>query len=419
MSKATLIKNVVVLDKHSDLHKKNTNILVRNGVIEEIGATLSEGDEVVDAQGAFISAGWLAYDVDCGLPGREDYEKIPQLLQAALQGGFTGVISAPIGVYNRSHVEYVTKSHQLEQSKVDLYPIAAASIKGEGKEMTEMFDMKEAGAVVFGDEESTENAGVLLRSLLYMRDFNAKAQLVSKDQNLSRDAAVFEGRQATLQGLKAMPELAVETRLQRDLALQEYTGTACLFKDLATVNSIELVAAQKQKGCDVYSALPSYLLCLNDESLETFDTAYKLDPPLRSEGHREAFVDLLKSDKIDIISAKHRPHPIENKAVEFDHADYGMINLQTLVPSLFNTLGTDLYEVLDAVSNNVRKFLGQKSVVFEIGSKAEFTIFESDSEWVFSKAVNCSVNENSPFMNSSFKLKVLGIFNHNGYVKAK
>lgn len=412
MSKSTLIKNVIVLDQASKWHQKTVNILVENGNIAAIGDELFKADEEYDGDQAFISAGWLAYDVDCGLPGREVDESMTNMLNAAQAGGFTGVFTAPIDVDQRALVEYITKSHKFENTVVDLYPTASSSLQGAGKEMSEMYDMQSAGALIFGDEKSTENAGVLLRSLLYMRDFKAKAQIYSKDDSLSRDAAVFEGRQATLQGLKAMPELAVETRLQRDLALQEYTETPCVFKDLSTVNSIDLVADQKKRGFEVYASLPAYLLVLNDECLHEFDTAYKLDPPLRSDEIRLAFMEALKDGKIDVISCKHRGLAIEHKAVEFEHAAFGMINLQTMIPSLFEAMGQDLYQFIPQFSNNLRKFVNVAPITFEIGGKAEFTLFKEEV-WKFDTQNNLSLNNNSPFLDRSFKLKVKALVNHN------
>jgi dihydroorotase len=292
----------------------------------------------------------------------------------------------------------------------NLYPIGALTKNSEGKDMAELFDMKNAGAIAFGDyTRNIDNPNLLKIALQYVQDFDGLVCVFSEDQTIKGNGVANEGIVSTGLGLKGIPNLAEELIVARNLELLKYTGGKLHFATISTAKSVALIKAAKAKGLQVTCSVAVHHLVMTDEKLQGFDTRYKVSPPLRIETDRKALIEGLKDGTIDMITSDHNPIDIEHKKMEFDLAKNGTIGLETAFSALQNILSTEII---------IEKLTAGKSV-FEIesnpikeGSKVEISLFNPDSDWIFNKENILSKSKNSAFLGEKMKGKVYGIFNN-------
>jgi dihydroorotase len=210
-------------------------------------------------------------------------------------------------------------------------------------------------------------------------------------------------------GLKGIPNLAEELIVARNLELLEYTGGKMHLATISTAKSVALIKVAKSKGLQVTCSVAVHHLVMTDEKLQGFDTRYKVSPPLRTETDRKALIEGLKNGTIDMITSDHNPIDIEHKKMEFDLAKSGTIGLETAFSALQNKLSTDL--IIEKLTSGKSVFEIETNPIKE-GSKVEISLFNPDSDWIFTKENILSKSKNSAFLGEKMKGNVYGIFNN-------
>jgi dihydroorotase len=408
-----IFKNATIIDKNSPYNNKAVDIKVENGIITKIGNNIpaENGFETVEQDNLHISKGWFDSSVSLGEPGYEDRETIANGLNVAARSGFTDIALQPNGnpvADSQSDIAFVLR--RAEGTATTLHPIGALTKGSEGKDIAEMYDMKNAGAVAFGDyNKSLQDANLLKIALQYVQDFNGLVIAYAQDDKIKGKGVVHEGIVSTRLGLKGIPALAEELQIARNLYLLEYTGGKMHIPTISTARSVELIRQAKAKGLEVTCSVTVHHLLHTDEVLDNFDSRYKVAPPLRTEADRKVLLDGVLDGTIDVITSDHNPLDIELKKLEFDLAKDGTVGLE----SAFGVLNTLLpLEVIVEKFNAGKVIFGFGSHDIAEGSKASFTLFNPEGEWIFSKRDILSKSKNSAFLNQPLKGKAYGIYNN-------
>ena len=417
-----LIKQATVVDSTSPHNGRVVDILIEKGVITQIKKTITpeKGVKTIEAEGLHVSAGWLDMQVNFCDPGYEHKETLNKGLKSAAKGGFTSVClmsgtNPPL--HNKAQIEYV--ANRAKDNLVDVLPIGTLSHNQEGKDLSEMYDMKVSGAVAFSDyKKSTKDAGLILRALQYSQNINSFIITHCDDKTISHDGLVNEGVTSTKLGLKGIPALAEEIMLQRNIQILEYTGGKMHIPTISTKGSVELIKKAKAKKLNITCGVAAYNLLLDDSELEGFDTNYKVNPPLRTKEDIDALKKGLADGVIDVIVSDHAPQDIESKDLEFDHADNGMVGLESCFGVLNMALSSKLCleNIVDALTKNPRTILGLDAVGVKEGAEANLTLFNPTKKYVFDKSHIFAANKNSGIIGKELKGEVIGVVNKNMYL---
>lgn len=411
-----LLKSVTIIDEKSDYHKKKLDIFIDHGAIKKIGKNLNEkADKEIKIKNLHVSRGWFDSSVNFGEPGFEDRETIANGLDTAGKSGFTGVAVNPYTnpVLDHSGSIAAVKA-KAASHPVSLFPIGALTMKSEGIDLAELLDMKEAGAVSFGDYKLPQrNPNLLKIALQYAQNFDALIQSFPQENRIAGNGIVNEHENSTSLGLKGIPNLAEELQITRDLYLLEYTGGKLHIPTISTEKSVKLIREAKKKGLDVSCSVAIHNLILDDSELKSFDANTKVLPPLRTKTDVKALIKGLKDGTIDMITSDHNPIDVEHKKVEFDNALNGSIGLE----SAFGALST-IFDTEDAVrilTSGKKRFNIEEFEIKE-GEPADLSMFIPGETFTFSEREILSASKNSIFLNKDLKGKALGIITHKGFI---
>jgi len=317
---STLIKSATIIDASSQFNNQKKDILITNGVIEKIETSIPSNSNYteVSLENLHISCGWFDTSVSFGEPGFEERENILNGLNTAAKSGFTAVAvnsnTHPV-VDNKSAVEFLINKANGHATK--LFPIASLTQKSEGKEMAELYDMEQSGAIAFGDyNKPIENDNLMKVALLYAQNFNGLVLSFPKNLTIAGEGLANEGINSTKLGLKGIPALAEHLQIARDLFLLEYTEGKLHIPTISTEKSVALIKDAKKKGLHVTCSVSAHHLTLTDGELANFDGNLKVTPPLRTEKDCKALIKAVKNGIIDVITSDHNPIDIEHKKVE-------------------------------------------------------------------------------------------------------
>lgn len=407
-----IIREAKIIDSESTFHNKTVDLLIVDGSIKKIGTSLPNSDntEEIKLDNLHVSQGWFDSSISLGEPGFEDRETIANGLNVAARSGFTAIALQPNSypiIDNQSQINFVKS--KANDFATELYPIGALTKGSEGKDMTELFDMKNAGAIAFGDyNKSLDNANLLKIALQYVQDFDGLVIAFAQDSNIKGNGVANEGVVSTQLGLKGIPNLAEELQIARNLFLLEYTGGKLHIPTISTAKSVQLIKDAKAKGLKVTCSVAVHNLVLTDSKLEGFDTRYKVSPPLRTETDRKALLAGILDNTIDMITSDHNPIDIEHKKMEFDLAKDGTIGLESAFGALLTVLS--LEKVIENLTAGKTTFGIEKQSIDE-GKKANITLFNPEGKSVFTKENILSKSKNSAFLGVEMKGKVYGIYN--------
>ncbi|MEM6966456.1 MAG: dihydroorotase [Bacteroidota bacterium] len=416
-----LIKSATILDTRSKHHRKQRDLLIKDGKIEQIRVKINAPKaKVMNAAGAFVSIGWLDVGVQTNDPGYEHREDLQTVSAAAAAGGYTGLATFPNThppVHSKSEVLYL--KNNAKENLVDFYPIGAVSHNCEGVDITEMYDMHHAGAVAFSDgQKPIQNSGLMMRALQYVKAFDGTILNHPHNKNVAGSGQMHEGKISTSLGMKGIASIAEELMVQRDIYLAEYTDSKLHVNNISSVTSEALVRSAKQKGLKVTASVAILNLIFSDEELADFNTNFKIMPPLREKKDIEALRAGLQNGTIDIITSNHVPVEAEGKNLEFLNAYFGALGLQTTY-ALYNTHLTNVISVenfVEKVAIHPRQLLHIELPEIAQNAPANLTIFDPNEEWTFSEKDILSKSKNSPMVGMQLRGKVLGVVN-NGQVR--
>ncbi|MEQ8362760.1 MAG: dihydroorotase [Cyclobacteriaceae bacterium] len=410
-----LIQSATISDPNSTHHLKKKNVLVQNGRIVEITAKKIDADKVIDAEGMILSTGWIDMGTFVGDPGLEYKEDLESAGKAAAAGGFTEIVMLPNTVptvQSKNEVNYITKGN--DSRLVQIHPIGAVTLKNAGEELTEMIDLNASGAVAFSDGlKPVWNTDILLKSLQYLQKFDGLLINHPEDIWLNMFGQMNEGKNSTILGLKGMPKIAEDLAVGRDVELLSYSGGRLHFARLSSAKALDLVRAAKKKKLNLTCDIAAYQALLDDSLLDDFDTNYKVNPPLREKADLEALIAGLKDGTIDVLTSGHLPQDTESKVLEFDHADFGIINLQTFASQMASlSKHIDVHDLVAKVTNAPRKLLKLPMPTIEKDEKANLTLFNPTEKWVFTEESNRSKSKNSPWLGKEIVGKAKAVFNN-------
>ena len=408
-----LIKAAKIMDSsNKELHSKKRDILIKNGIIEKIATKITADNqaESVSLKNLHVSIGWLDSGVCFGEPGFEERETIANGLETAGKSGFTDIVLNPnTHPVPDSSPDIVFLKNAAKGQVTGLHPLGTLTIKGEGKDLAELFDMKNSGAVGFYDfKHPLENANLLKIALQYASNFGGLAYSFPMDAAIAGKGNVNEGASSVRLGLKGIPALAEELRIARDLFILEYTGGKLHIPTVSTARSVKLIAAAKKKGLDISCSVAIHNLLYIDSKLEEFDAAYKVMPPLRIKEDIKALIKGVKDGSIDFVTSDHIPMNIEEKQVEFENAAFGSIGLESSFGSLNRIFDT---ETTIELLTKGRERYGITRPKIKEGEAANLTLFDPDVTHRFRAEDIHSTSKNSMFLDAELKGKVYGIIN--------
>ena len=395
------------------------NLLIKEGVIAARGAVVSApGKEtrIIDCAGKYLAPGIIDIGVKVCEPGERHKESFKSAGLAAAAGGITTIVTRPDtvpAIDTPETLEFIRR-RAMDASIVNVLPMAALTKRREGREMTEIGFLQDAGAVGFTDcDRVVRDVKVLTRALSYARSLGAWVMGHPQDPYLSEGAAVTSGKFATLRGLPGVSPLAERMGVDRDISLIEMTGASYHFDQITTARAVPALARAKSNGLNITAGTSIHHLTLNEFDVAEYRTFFKLKPPLRSEDDRLAIIDALKDGTIDIISSMHTPQDEESKRLPFEEAASGAVGLETLLPAalrLYHGGLLDLPSLFRAMSLNPAKRLGLPAGRLEVGAPADLVLFDPDAPFVLNRFGLLSKSKNTPFDEARMQGKVLRTF---------
>jgi len=409
-----LIKSATIVDSKSDFHNQTLDILIERGVITQISKQIKnpKNYKEIKLDNLHISQGWFDSSVSFGEPGYEERETIENGLKTAALSGFTSVAVNPNTnpvIDSNSDVSFL--KGKANGNAVALYPIGALTKESKGEDLAELFDMKNAGAIAFGDyQKPICNPNLMKLALQYASNFEGLVYSFPQESRISGLGVMNENVTSTSLGLKGNPTLAEELQIVRDLFLLEYTGGKLHIPTISTAKSVELIREAKQKKLNVSCSVAIHNLVLTDDELHTFNTNLKVLPPLRTKDDCNALIEGLKDGTIDMVTSDHNPIDIEHKKIEFDYAKYGTVGLESAFGAL-NTVFT-IKKTIDLLTKGKERF-GISSHSISVGNKADVTLFNPNIEYSFTKENIYSASKNSIFEQHKLKGRVYGILSNN------
>lgn len=407
-----IIRAAKIINPKSPFHNQLVDLKIKDGILTEIGEKLSNTGnfEEIKLDNLHVSEGWFDSSVSFGEPGFEDRETISNGLNVAAKSGFTAIALQPNSypiIDNQSQINFVKS--KAKDFATQLFPIGALTKESLGKDLAELFDMKNAGAIAFGDyTKNLDNPNLLKIALQYTQDFDGLIIAFSQNSNIKGNGVANEGIVSTRLGLKGIPALAEELEISGNLFLLEYAGGKLHIPTISSSKSVQLIKDAKAKGLDVTCSVAVHHLVLTDETLDEFDTRFKVAPPLRTETDRKALLKGVLDGTIDMITSDHNPIDIEHKKMEFDLAKNGTIGLESAFGALNTVL--PLENIIEKLTKEKSRFNIENSIIDE-GEIANLTLFTPDGNWTFGKENILSKSKNSAFLGIKMKGKVYGVFN--------
>ncbi len=409
-----LLRSAKIIDPTSPYHHKKADIFIESGIIKEIGASLKvkNPDREITFKDLHVSVGWFDSSVSFGEPGYEERETIKNGLDTAALSGFTAIAlnpgTNPVIDDNGAVTSILSKANG---HPVKMYPIGALTRGSQGKDLADLYDMAQAGAIAFGDhKQAVVNSNLLKLALQYVQNFGGLVQSFPQDNNIAGKGVINEDENSTRLGLRGIAPLAEEMQIARDLSILEYTGGKLHIPTISTAKAVKLIKEAKKKGLDVSCSVAIHNLIFSDDVLMEFDTHAKVLPPLRDKKTLKSLLAGLKDGTIDMITTDHTPIDVEHKKVEFEQALYGTIGLESAFGSMLNIATLD--ETIDYLTRGRSRF-GIPSPKIAEGKQANLSLFTPNGKYTFTKENIFSNSRNSLFLDTELTGKVYGIISGN------
>ena len=413
-----LLKDLQLIDPSIKLNEKG-DLLIEDGKIIKVGNLDSneiKDAKVLELEGKVCSPGFYDMHVHLREPGREDEETVITGSNAAAAGGFTGVACMPNTSPDIDSAEVVNLiKGRAKNHLVDVDPIGSATAKRKGEELAPIAEMFDAGIVAVSDDGvAIKTAAVLRKVLEYVQMYDIP--VIEHCEDASMDEGVMnESEISTQLGLPPIPTVAEDLTVMRDIAVAEYTGGHVHIAHISSKKAVDLVRQAKKKGLNITAEVTPHHFSLTDESVKTYDTNFKMNPPLRSKEDMTAMIDGLKDGTIDCIASDHAPHSVEEKEMEFIYAPNGILGLETqlgiTLTELYHKKILTLDQIIEKFAINPRKILRQKLPSIKAGEFANLTIFDPNQVWTVDVRKFKSKSKNSPFDKKLLTGKSVAVIN--------
>ncbi len=398
-----LITNGRVIDPSQGLDRV-TNLLLEDDRVAGYDVPLNGQDRVLDATGKIVAPGLIDMHVHLREPGREEDETIATGTAAALAGGFTSIACIPNTeppIDTQATVEFIQHQAALA-NHCNVFVVACVSKNREGKELAEIGQLGEAGAVAFSDDGApVYDAELLRRAFEYCLMFDKPILNHAEVRELTHGGVMHEGLVSLVLGLAGMPSAAEDVMTSRDIALAEATGGRIHIMHVSSGGSVELVRRAKKRGARVSTEVCPHHFTLTDESLRSFDSNYKMSPPLRSRRDVAACIAGLVDGTIEVICTDHAPHALEKKMQELDQAPFGILGLETalglVVTQLIEPGHLSWPRAIEKMTINPARVLGIPKGTLAVGADADVTIIDPEYAWKVDPSRFRSKSRNTPF----------------------
>lgn len=397
-----LIQNGRVLDPSQGLDRV-TSLLLADGRVAAYDAQPVGDEQLLDASGMLVTPGLIDIHVQLREPGWEEDETIETGTAAALAGGYTSIACIPDTdppVDTQAGVEFIRQKAS-RANNCHVFVIACISKNREGRELAEIGSLVEAGAVAFSDaQRAIQNSDLVRRALQYCLMFDKPILNHPEVEELSRGGVMHEGLVSMVLGLAGLPAEAEDVMVGRDIRLAETTGGRLHLMNVSSSGSVELIRRAKSRGVPVTAEIAAPNFCFTDEQLRSFDSNYKVNPPLRSQSHVDACVEGLADDTIDVICSGHSPRALEKKMRELDQAPFGMATLETTLACVATYLvqpgKLSWPQAIAKMTIHPARVLGLRKGTLELGADADVTIIDPARRWTVDPQQFASRSSNTP-----------------------
>tara|TARA_B100000767_G_C19748919_1_gene529841 strand:+ start:748 stop:1998 length:1251 start_codon:yes stop_codon:yes gene_type:complete len=407
-----LLKKATLIDPENTFHYSIKDILITNGIISLIEDEIIDNSaKIVSYKNLHISRGWFDSSVCFGEPGYEERETLENGLKTAGFSGFTQIAVNPNTnpiTDNQSAVSFLKNASN--HSATEIFPIASFSKNQDGKVLTDLFDLKQNGAVAYVDyKKSIKNPELLKIGLLYAQRFDGLIISIPVDINIGVQGGVHEGEISIRNGLLGSPSLSEILQIQRDIALLEYTGGKLHIPFVSSAEGVELIRKAKKQGLNLTCSVALANLVFTHEKLIDFDTLYKLDPPLRTANDRTVLRQAVIDGTIDLVTSNHEPLNIELKHLEFEFATSGTTGLEAMY-GVLSTLFPQ--EKVIAILTKGKDIFEIDNTTIEVGQKANLSLFNPTGNTTLKKENLFSTSENCAFISCPIQGTVYGVVNN-------
>jgi dihydroorotase len=408
MTDALVFRRVRAIDPAGALDAE-VDVVVERGRITRVGRDAAAGLEaservrVVECPGGWLLPGLIDIHAHLREPGAEGKEDVASGLRAAAAGGFVDVCCMP-NTHPVNDSRVVTEGLVAKARAADgvrMHPIGAITVGQKGEQLTEMADLKAAGAVAVSDDgRCVTNSHVMRRALEYAATFDLPLIQHAEDHALTDGAQMHEGAVSTRLGLRGWPRVAEDVIVARDLLLAEYVGARYHVAHVSTLGAARLLREAKARGIPVSAEVTPHHLLLTDQALLGYDTACKVNPPLREPEDVEALRRALVDGTIDCIATDHAPHGVLDKHVEMAQAAPGMIGLELCLPLLLGLVRQGvlpLSRLIEAMTSGPARVVGLEVPRLREGSRADLVLVDPRARWTVDPTRFLSRSRNTPF----------------------
>ena len=413
-----LLHNAQVIDPEAGtiIH---ADIRIENGLITQVSQSPLSAhthEHSVDCHNKYLAPGIIDIGVKVCEPGERHKESFKSAGLAAAAGGITTMVTRPDttpAIDSPETLEFIARRAN-QATPVNVIPMAALTKGRNGREMSEIGFLMDAGAIAFTDcDHVVSNPKVFARALSYACALGALVIAHPQEPTLSKGAAATSGKFASLRGLPAVSAMAERMGLDRDIALVEMTGARYHADQITTARALPALERAKANGLDITAGTSIHHLTLNELDVADYRTFFKVKPPLRSEEDRKAVVAAVQSGLIDIISSMHTPQDEESKRLPFEEAASGAVALETLLPAalrLFHAGDLELPQLFRALSYNPAKRLGLAAGRMAAGAPADLLLFDAHAPFVMNRFTLLSKSKNTPFDEAKMQGRVLATY---------
>jgi dihydroorotase len=399
-----LITGARVLDPSQDLDA-TLDILIEDGAIARVDKRIKAANvETIDAGGLIATPGFIDLHTHLREPGQEHKETIATGTRAAVAGGYTAVcaMANTVPPNDERAVTEMMLAEAARNGSCRVYPIGAVSRGLKGEELAELAELRTAGCVAVSDDgKPVWNAQLMRRALEYCSMLGMPVVAHEEDANLAEGGVMHEGFYSTLLGMKGIPAASEETLVARDVILAKLTNAHVHIAHLSTSGAVDAVRRARAEGVKVTCEVTPHHIALGDDAVQSFSTNLKMNPPLRSEAHRQAIIEGIADGTIDAIATDHAPHHFDEKNVEFDLAPFGIIGLETAFPVCYEQLvlsgAIDLRRLIELFTSGPAGVFNLPGGTLRAGALGDVTLIDLDARYEVTRTF-ASKAANSPFV---------------------
>ncbi len=366
-----LLLKGVLITPYSRSTNKPIDILIENGIIVQLEQNINaSADKIIERKDLQVSIGWVDCFANFCDPGNEYKESLDTGSKAAAAGGYTAVMLIPNTIpalHNKSQIEYVVqKSKDLP---VTIHTIGAITKNVEGKELSEMYDMRNSGAIAFSDgTNSLQSSGIMLKALEYVKAFDGIIIQLPDDKSIAANGLINEGIVSIISGLPGRPAISEEILIARDIELLKYADSKIHFTGISTKKSLDIISKAKKEGLRISCSVTPYHLLLSETDVNNYDTNMKVNPPLRGEDDVLALREGIRNGQIDFIASHHEPQHWDNKTCEFEYAEFGMIGLESVF-GVAGICGVSTGDFIKMQTENIRNIFNLELPEIKCGAR--------------------------------------------------